>query len=83
MNGGIRALGNEVSSELTTRRQPPAAMGDVNPGAQPTSRVSGVLDVAPAELTKVDYILDESELRSASPTPSHRLLKCVTSGWMS
>ena len=67
----IRALRAEVSTALAANRQPPGVRGDNNPNWVPTSRVSGGPISPPSELTKIDYLLDEDELRRAvNPSPS-------------
>ena len=71
INDTIRALRAEVTATLAANRQAPGVRGDSNPNWVPTSRVSGGLGEPPTELTKIDYLLEEDELRRAvNPSPS-------------
>ena len=65
INETIRALRAECLAAATANRQAPGVRGDSNPNWVPTSRVSGVLSGPPAELSHIDYVADEEELRLA------------------
>ena len=74
----IRTLRNEVGDEIATRRQTPAARGDQNTHAQPTSRASGPTALALVELENIDYVLEEADLRSAAnPPPPLSVINCL------
>ena len=66
INETIRALRTEIAADATARRQAPGARTDAQPSWQPASRVSGPAIFAPKELTDLDYVLDEAELRTAA-----------------
>ena len=65
INEVIRALRVECLASATANRKAPSVRGDSNPNWVPTSRVSGGLSGPPAELSHIDYLAEEKELRIA------------------